>query len=211
VGRSLSGWTIGRLRQFIRDVTRNYLYLSEQTTAPSIRAGAQEIVLYAKDDSGTTKLYYKDSTGTEVAVGGGGDLKNHIFALYASSTSGAPSGGYYMPWVYYTRTQSVSAGSLGTMRNSMIAPYDGKFISVSVLSNGSGDVPGSTVIGVHKNNSGTAMETQTVTMAAFNVTYTGTFSANTFSKGDVLHLNLESTDPLDYVTATVVIEFDEST
>jgi len=210
MGKSLKGWTVGRLRQFVRDVMRNHLYLAEQAVAPSIRDGAQEVVLYAKDDSGTTKLFYKDSTGTEVAVGGGGDLKNHIFALYASISS-APSGGYYIPWVYYTESQSVAAGSLGTARNSMIAPFDGKFISVSVLSNGGGSAPGSTVIGLHKNNSGTAMETQTVTMAAFNTTYTGTFSSNTFSKGDVLHLNLDATNSLDYVTVTVVIEFDEST
>jgi hypothetical protein len=209
VGKSLSGWTVGRLRQFIRDVTRNYLYLSEQTTAPSIRAGAQETVLYAKDSSGTTKLYYKDSAGTEIGVGGS-DLKNHIFALYAW-VSAHPDAGYFIPWVYYNEKQTLAAGSLGTATCSMIAPYDGKFISVSVLSNGSVPVPGSTIIGVHKNNDETAMETQTVNMAAFNVTYTGTFSANTFSKGDVLHLNLNATDSLDYVTATVVIEFDEST
>mgnify|MGYP007063362202 CR=1 FL=1 len=209
MGKSLKGWTVSRLRQFIRDTTRNYLYLAEQAVAPNIRDGAEETVLYAKDSSGTTKLFYKDSAGTEIGVGGS-DLKNHIFALYASISS-APSGGYYIPWVYYTETQTVTAGSLGTMRNSMIAPFDGKFISVSVLSNGGGSAPGSTVIGVHKNNSGTAMETQTVTMAAFNTTYTGTFSSNTFSKGDVLHLNLDATNSLDYVTVTVVIEFDEST
>ena len=158
MGSSLVGWTVSRLRQFIRDVTNNYLYLSEQATAPSIRSNAQEVVLYAKDSSGTTKLFYKDSAGTEIGVGGG-DLKNHIFALYANSPSAAPSGGYYIPWVRYTKTQSVLAGGLRTMASSMIAPYDGKFITVLVLSNGGGDVPGSTVIGVHKNNDETAMET----------------------------------------------------
>ena len=72
MGRSLKGWTVDKLRQFIRDVLRNYLYLAEQAIAPSIRTGAQETVLYAKDDSGTTKLYYKDSAGTEYEVGAGG-------------------------------------------------------------------------------------------------------------------------------------------
>ena len=210
MARSFSGWSVARLGQFIRNTLRNKIYLKEQTTAPDIRDDVAEVVLYAKDDSGTTKLFYKDSTGTEVAIGGGGDLKNHIFALYAWVTS-APDAGYFIPWVYYNEKQTLAAGSIGTATCSMIAPYDGKFISVSVLSNGSAPVPGSTVIGVHKNNDETAMETQTITMAAFNVTYTGTFSSNTFSKGDVLHLNLDATNSLDYVTVTVVIEFDEST
>jgi len=34
MGKSLKGWTVSRLRQFIRDTTRNYLYLAEQAVAP---------------------------------------------------------------------------------------------------------------------------------------------------------------------------------
>lgn len=209
MARSFSGWSVARLGQFIRNTLRNKIYLKEQTTAPDIRDDVAEVVLYAKDDSGTTKLFYKDSTGTEVAVGGGGDLKNHIFALYAS-VSAHPDAGYFMPWVGYVESQSIAAGSIGTMRCTMIAPYDGKFISVGVLCNGSG-APGSTIIGVHKNNNATAMETQTVTISSFNTTYTGTFTSNSFSKGDALHLNLNATLSLDYVTAIAVIEYDEST
>jgi len=359
MARSFSGWSVARLGQYIRDTIRNKIYFKEQTTAPDIRSGVEEAVIYAKDDSGTTKLYYKDSAGTEYEIGGGGiawdgstangvatfknedeataqpnltfdadaaaadgylDIKNtvddgttnrvmlrlhnyrsddadvndfgpvsidfdienvsggaktgtariaavsapvgtdhtvpagekssalifstmndetlseavridnlgkltvagdlqvdggvtkaiHTFALYAS-ISATPAAGYYMPWVYYTESQTIAAGSLSTMRCTMIAPYDGKFISVSVLSNGSGTEPGSTIIGVHKNNDTTAMETQTVNMVAFSTTYTGTFTSNSFSKGDALHLNLNATNSLDYVTATVVIEYDEST
>ena len=152
MGKSITGWTVSKLRQFVKDVADG---------------------------------------------GGGGSLKKHIFALYAS-VGAHPDAGYFIPWVYYNEKQTISAGSIGTATCSMIAPYDGKFISVSVLSNGSGDKPGSTIIGVHKNNNATAMETQTVNIAAFN-------------KGDVLHLNLNATYSLDYVTVTVVIEFDEST
>jgi len=181
--------------------------------------------IYLKETSTGTYLYlgtsnhYATGITTNTIIDPDGNLQiagsltaktKHIFALYAS-ISATPGGGYYMPWVYYTESQTIAAGSLSTMRCTMVAPYDGKFISVSVLSNGSGNAPGSTVIGVHKNNSGTAMETQTVNMAAFNTAYTGTFTSNSFSKGDALHLNLDATDPLDYVTATVVIEYDEST
>jgi len=138
------------------------------------------------------------------------DLKNHVFNLGASVSS-TPTGGYYMPWLTYTESQSISANTISGMRNSLIAPYDGKFLTIMVSSEGSGTEPGSTVVGVHKNHSGTALETQTIDMVAFSTTYTATFSSNSFSKGDVLHVNLDATNSLDYVLATVVLEFDEST
>ena len=226
MGKSTKGWSVGRLRQFIGDMIRwaplplhknPYSGLVQQTPIVEVRVAAETTYVLVDNSEVSGVLQIEDSGIAVVsdiaevaAVAAGADLKNHIFALYAW-VAAAPDAGYFIPWVYYNEKQTLAAGSIGTATCSMIAPYDGKFISVSVLSNGSVPVPGSTVIGVHKNNDETAMETQTVNMAAFNVTYTGTFSANTFSKGDVLHLNLDATDSLDYVTATVVIEFDEST
>jgi len=72
VARSFSGWSVARLRQYIRDTIRNKVYFKEQATAPDVRSGVEEAVIYAKDDSGTTKLYYKDSASTEYTLGGGG-------------------------------------------------------------------------------------------------------------------------------------------
>ena len=72
MARSFSGWSVARLRQYIRDTIRNKIYFKEQTTAPDVRSGVEEAVIYAKDDSGTTKLYYKDSAGAEYTLGGGG-------------------------------------------------------------------------------------------------------------------------------------------
>ena len=146
----------------------------------------------------------------DLTITGGNKKAKHVFNL-AGSVSAAPAGGYYLPWVTYTESQSISANTISAMRNSLIAPYDGKFLTVMVSSEGSGTEPGSTVVGVHKNHSGTALETQTINMVAFSTTYTATFSSNSFSKGDMLHVNLAATNSLDYVLATVVLEFDEST
>ena len=71
MARSFSGWSVARLGQYIRDTIKNRVYFKEQATAPDIRSGEEEAVLYGKDDSGTTKLYYKDSAGVEYTLGAG--------------------------------------------------------------------------------------------------------------------------------------------
>ena len=182
---------------------RIYCDASNNSVINSGDGGAQTLKL--NEGSGQV------TTGGDLQVAGALTAKTkHVFNL-AGSVSAAPGGGYYLPWVTYTESQSISANTISAMRNSLIAPYDGKFLTVMVSSEGTGTEPGSTDVGVHKNHSGTALETQTINMVAFSTTYTATFSSNSFSKGDMLHVNLDATNSLDYVLATVVLEFDEST
>lgn len=63
-----------------------YLRLPE-ITAP-VSAAANNVRLYAKDNSGTTRVYYKDSAGTEVPMGGPGSWEEITsFVVTASVAS----------------------------------------------------------------------------------------------------------------------------
>jgi len=186
------------------------VYMKETSTGTYLYLGTSNH--YA---TGITTNTIIDPDGNLTVVGdlqvdGGVTKARHVFNL-GGSVSSAPTGGYYLPWVSYSESQSISANTISAMRNSLIAPYDGKFLTVMVSSEGSGTEAGVTVVGVHKNHDTTAMETQSINISAFSTTYTATFTSNTFSKGDVLHVNLDATNSLDYVMATVVLEFDEST
>ena len=46
-------------------------YLSQQVSSPGTPP-TDSVVLYAKDDSGTSKLFYKDDAGSEILISGGG-------------------------------------------------------------------------------------------------------------------------------------------
>ncbi|MEK9913540.1 MAG: hypothetical protein VW580_06420, partial [Flavobacteriaceae bacterium] len=64
----------------------------KEQTAPS--AGANEAVLYAKDDSGVTKLFMKQSDGTEVGqLGSGGSLDDAYDTPNGGGTRSAGAGG----------------------------------------------------------------------------------------------------------------------
>ena len=63
----------------------------KEQTAPS--AGANEAVLYAKDDSGVTKLFMKQSDGTEVGpLGSGGSLNDSYDTPNGGGTKSAGAG-----------------------------------------------------------------------------------------------------------------------
>ena len=76
-------------------------------------------------------------------------------------------------------------------RNHFIAPYNGKLLKIVVKSE---VAMGSTVIRMHINKTPTALETQTVDIAAPNTAYTFTFTSSaTFSAGDDVELFVDPT------------------
>jgi len=93
-----------------------------------------------------------------------------------------------------------------------IAPYDGKLIQVLARTE---SVAGSTVIGFHKEDDGTAdpnstaTESITVNMSAANTTYEFDFTAtSSFNKGDILALSMDATNAVNDTIITSVWEFD---
>jgi hypothetical protein len=76
-------------------------------------------------------------------------------------------------------------------RNHFIAPYNGKLLKIVVKSE---VAMGSTMIKMHINRNTTALETQTVDVAAANTAYTFTFTSSaTFVAGDDIELFVDPT------------------
>ena len=64
----------------------NYLELSEISSPDN--PSDNYVKLYAKDSSGTTKMFFKDSVGTETEIGNGGGGSSYILPIASDSTLG---------------------------------------------------------------------------------------------------------------------------
>jgi hypothetical protein len=100
----------------------------------------------------------------------------------------------------YVPINSLTPGTITTLQCGWTAPADGMVAEVTVQSTGT---PGDTIISVHKNGSGTAVESKTVTMSVANTPYVFTFSANTFVRGDKLHIGYDPSAASSNVFLTV--------
>lgn len=94
-----------------------------------------------------------------------------------------------------------------------IAPYDGQLIEVLALgeTGGAGPTPGSTIIGLHKNFSGTAADTDTQNMSSNTTVYTFEFSTATFSKGDRISISVDPTNAPQRLSLTLKMTMDTRT
>lgn len=165
-------------------------------------------------DGGASKLYIKSSLGSLVAIDAEIDLLTQVFKAYKEKTyhvyyQRSDDSKAYVPW--YENTEKTSLGTTGTGLSSMfLAPHDGSIRSVDIRCQGSGLVPGSTVIALHKDGSITNLNPQTINIAAWNTTYTATFTQS-FSKGDLLAVSVNPNGTPNYVTANIVFRYNERT
>lgn len=66
--------------------------------------------IYARDDAGTTKLYYKRSDGTEIEIGAGGVLTDELVAVSANDTTPGYLNGKLIQGTYTTLTENNDGG-----------------------------------------------------------------------------------------------------
>jgi hypothetical protein len=139
---------------------------------------------------GAGKVLTSDATGNATWQSGGSSSITEITRsrFQLTDVNGA----------YILNGQSLGENNdISDYRNHFIAPYNGKLLKIVVKSE---VAMGSTVISMHVNRNTTALETQTVDVAAANTAYTFTFTSSaTFNEGDDIELFV---DPTEFVAST---------
>lgn len=115
---------------------------------------------------------------------------------YTASTSKL-----FVPFKGITANATINKACSRTM------PYPGRLEKVVVYGSGAG---GSTVVGFHKNGSGTASATDTQTVAAVTSTEFTFASGASFDAGDRIHISIDPTSALTEVNGGYVLRYDRT-
>ena len=149
-------------------------------------------------DSGATK---------KITIDASYDNAIHVYTLFYFSNS---AGKDYPSW--YDQYERSTLNTDASASTNLIAPWDGELKKIVIMcARTSGtNYPRITSLGFHKNQSTTAVETQTVDISEWYALYTASFSSSTFQKGDVLHLSVNPGDTF-YTLINAHIAYDQST
>lgn len=129
--------------------------------------------------------------------------------LYLAYEDGSTTALHYAP-IKGLITSSTSISAAGYW---FVAPHDGEVLEILAFgeNGGAGPSPGSTVIGVHKNFSGTATDTDTVNMSLNTTLYTFSYTVATFTKGDRISISVNPTNAPQRLSLTVKMTYDTRT
>jgi len=185
-------------------------------TAQNVAAGAT-LANAATSSNTMSTLVRRDLSGNFTASGltitGGTPGAGKVLTSDASGNATWQTGGSSSTFKEITRSRFqltaldgayiLNGQSLGEnaditdYRNHFIAPFNGKLVKIVVKSE---VAMGSTLLKMHINQNTTALETQTVDIAAANTAYTFTFTSSAvFNAGDDVELFV---DPTEFVAST---------
>lgn len=141
---------------------------------------------------------YVDETKESIMV--------HNFYISSTAVNYIPFGG--------SQTETTSTAVGYTDDQVFIAPYDGKITKVLLYNDYSSTAtPGATTVSMGKNGALIAVLNNTTSFSwAYQTTLDYIVNANnTFSKGDVIRLAIDTTSTARYVTMTTVWQYDRTT
>jgi len=144
--------------------------------------------------------------GSFVTPSAGGS--DDVFVVLTGTYYHSGGGKHYVPMGGDTTREPTSLSS-AYPQHSHYCPFDGEVVRVTLASTGAAS--GATDVSVHKNNSTTAVETQTGTIGGYTMPIALDFSSSQFSKLDRLHIGVDPTSSGQYYNWVVVLKYDKTT